>query len=72
MYKRQVHADGQSWNRQLSSAEGYLTQNSIYTHIGLGETTQIDKIEIFWPGSTDPTTLQGIDSETKEIVVEQP
>ena len=32
----------------------------------------IDKIEIFWPGSTDPTTLQGIDSETKEIVVEQP
>ena len=67
-----VHAAGQSWNRQLCSAEGYLTQNSIYTHIGLGETTQIDKIEIFWPGSTDPTTLLDIGSETKEIVVEQP
>jgi hypothetical protein len=38
--------------RQVNPAGGYLSQSSKTVHIGLGDRTRIDRVEIKWPGSS--------------------
>jgi hypothetical protein len=52
-----VTAGGRTWTRQLSCAEGYLTQNSRALHFGLGDAEQAEKVEIFWPGQPEPQVI---------------
>lgn len=44
------------------SGAGYSSQNDMILHIGLGDATKIDKLEIRWPsGATEAITLTVID-----------
>ena len=45
-------AGGVSQTRMVSSGAAYLSQNSMDLHFGLGASTQVDRIEIFWPDGT--------------------
>ncbi len=44
-----LYAGGQVMTRQVNPAGGYLSQSSKTVHFGLGDRTQIDKVEIRWP-----------------------
>lgn len=44
------------------SGAGYSSQNDMVLHIGLGDATKIDKLEIRWPsGATETVTLTAVD-----------
>ena len=45
-------AGGVSQTRMVSSGAGYLCNNAFDLHFGLGASTQVDQIEIFWPDDT--------------------
>ena len=45
-------AGGVSQTRMVSSGAGYLCNNALDLHFGLGASTQVDRIEIFWPDDT--------------------
>ena len=46
-----VVTKSKTWSRQLANAQGYLTQSSATLHVGLGALTEVDRVEIFWPGT---------------------
>jgi hypothetical protein len=46
-----VVAKSRTFSRQLANAQGYLTQSSATLHVGVGALTEVDRVEIFWPGS---------------------
>lgn len=39
--------------REISAQSGYCSQNSLVAHFGLGDATQIDYLEIFWPSGIE-------------------
>ncbi len=41
-----------SQTRMVTSGAGYLSNNAMDLHFGLGTSTQVDRIEIFWPDGT--------------------
>ncbi|MBT8484106.1 MAG: CRTAC1 family protein [Phycisphaerales bacterium] len=41
-------------HRERTGAAGYLTQSSAVMHIGLGDATSVERVEILWPGRTTP------------------
>lgn len=42
----------QIMTRQVQSAAGYLSQSSRTIHFGLGESSNVDRVEVMWPGGT--------------------
>lgn len=53
-----VHADSQTFLRELSGGNGYASQSTYRLHFGLGGATRVDRVEIRWPnGGTE--TLAG-------------
>ena len=50
-----VRSGDQRFTRQISAVSGYLSGQSPLVHIGLGDITHIDGIEIHWP---DQSTSQ--------------
>lgn len=49
-----VTAGGKTWHREVSGAQGYLSQSSPIVHIGLGGLTAVDKVEVLWLGQAEP------------------
>ncbi len=45
-----VTGGGVSRLRELRSGSSYQSQNALELHFGLGPISQIDKLEVFWPG----------------------
>ncbi len=45
----QVHAGNRTWLRYHDGKSGYLAQSSMPLYFGLGETAEIDSIEVVWP-----------------------
>lgn len=43
--------------REAHSSGGYLTQSSPVLHFGLANTTQVDRIEVIWPGTKHPQVV---------------
>ncbi len=50
-----VHAGGKTYLQYHDGKSGYLSQSSLPLYFGLGEATQVDKIEIVWPSGTKQT-----------------
>ena len=44
-----VRASGRTQVHEVRSASSYLSQNDMRLHVGLGEATRVDSIEIRWP-----------------------
>jgi hypothetical protein len=52
-----VIAGGMTQTDEIHSGGSYLSQNDLRLHFGLGVSTRIDRVEIFWPsGKTDTLT----------------
>lgn len=62
---------GQTRMFQLSCGEGLAIQNSKSIHIGLGDATQIDKLEIIWP-SGKRTFEENIETGQRRTLYENP
>ena len=48
------YGDGQKRFAQVSSGKGFLSQNPMTLHFGLGEVDKVDEVFITWPGETQP------------------
>jgi enediyne biosynthesis protein E4 len=49
-----VAAGGRTQVREVKSGSSYLGQNDLRVHVGLGESTRVDRIDVRWPaGKTD-------------------
>jgi len=50
-----LHVGKQVMTRQVNPASGYLAQSSKTLHLGLGDRSQVDRVEIRWPGGRRQT-----------------
>lgn len=49
-----VTAGGRTQMREVKSGSSYLGQNDLRAHVGLGDSTRVDRIDVRWPaGKTD-------------------
>jgi hypothetical protein len=54
-----VLAGGHRHIDEVRSGGSYISQNDLRIHLGLGQATRIDRLEVHWPsGATD--TLQNL------------
>lgn len=47
-----VTSGSQKWCRQLTAGDGYQASNQRQLVFGLGQSTQIDRVEVHWPAGT--------------------
>jgi hypothetical protein len=47
-----VHAGNRSWRREVRTAYGYLAANDPTVHVGLGEATRVDRVEVTYRDGT--------------------
>jgi hypothetical protein len=47
--------DGRTQVREVKAGSGYLGQNDLRVHIGLGKATRIDRLEVRWPNGQSET-----------------
>jgi hypothetical protein len=50
-------AGGKTQTRHVTSARGYLSQSELPVTFGLGKTTNVDRVEIRWPGRDSGVTI---------------
>ena len=53
----EVRYGGQKRFDQVVSGKGFLSQNPMILHFGLGKVAKVDEVLITWPGETDPTPV---------------
>jgi len=63
-----LSADGVTQTRMVTSGSGYLCNNSLDPHFGLGASTTVDQIEIFWPDGTYQILGPTFSNQTLAIV----
>ena len=56
-----IHFNGLTRMQEVITSQSYLTGNPTELHFGLGNTSEIDSIEVRWPNG-DQTTIPGIDA----------
>jgi hypothetical protein len=54
-----VTAGGRTQVREVKSGSSYLGQNDLRVHVGLGEATRVDRIDLRWPAGT-METISGV------------
>lgn len=54
----EVMAGGMLQSRQVGLGAGFMSQNSLTAEFGLGASTELDTLRIFWPSGTVQETLQ--------------
>lgn len=58
-----VTAGATTWMRESKSGSSYLGQNDTRVHVGVGQATEIDRIEVRWPsGATDTLSRVPVNS----------
>jgi hypothetical protein len=50
-----VTAGGRTQVREVKSGSSYLGQNDLRVHVGLGDATRVDRIDVRWPAGTTET-----------------
>lgn len=63
-----VHWGGMKQTQVLSAGTGFCAQNDHRLHFGLGETANVDKIEIRWPGGKLQTLVNPKVDSTVDVV----
>lgn len=56
-----VHAGGKTYAQYADGKSGYLAQSVMPFYFGLGESTQVEKIEVLWPSGLRQTVTQGLE-----------
>jgi hypothetical protein len=67
----QVSAGGKTWHRWISASEGYLCQNSRILHIGLGDVSAVDEVQIHWLGQPEPQVVTAPEINTVVEIVQE-
>lgn len=52
-----LYAGGRMLIREVDPGSGFASHNDKRVHFGLGEMTQIDSVELYWPGNLLPQTI---------------
>ncbi|MHB1426625.1 MAG: CRTAC1 family protein [Gemmataceae bacterium] len=65
-----LHVGKDILTRQVHPAGGYLTQSSRTLHFGLGKHTQVDRVEILWPGSKSAQVIEGVEINKRRDITE--
>jgi len=55
-----VHSGTRAYTQYHDGKSGYLSQSSLPLYFGLGESAQVDRIEVLWPSGKKQTISQGI------------
>ncbi|MDP6424718.1 MAG: CRTAC1 family protein [Planctomycetota bacterium] len=63
-----VHAGGRVHRRTVCPQNSYLTSGAVATHFGLGDATEIDRIEVRWPGGKLETFSSALVDAAIEVV----
>ncbi|HEY0457342.1 MAG TPA: CRTAC1 family protein, partial [Verrucomicrobiae bacterium] len=63
-------AGGRIWTQQHDGKSGYLSQSSLPLYFGLGDSSNIDKIEIRWPSAVRQTLAGNITPNRTLTIVE--
>ena len=50
-----VAAGGRTQVREIKSGSSYLGQNDLRAHVGLGDATRVNQIDVRWPGGKTDT-----------------
>jgi hypothetical protein len=64
-----IYRGSQILTRQVNPAGGYLSQSSKTVHFGLGDSADIDRVEVHWPGS--PAHAGGWVQKIKKPAIDQ-
>lgn len=63
-----VTAGGRSWRRLLNPGSSYLSSHDPRVHFGLGDATEVDKIEVLWPDGLRETFSGGPVNQFRIVV----
>ena len=55
-----VRAGGQIYTKYHDGKSGYLSQSALPVYFGLGDTKQIDRVEVDWPSGRKQVVTQGL------------
>jgi hypothetical protein len=66
-----VHAGSRTCTRYHDGKSGYLSQSSMPLYFGLGDATQIDRIEVLWPSGKKQTLTEKIPINTLLTITEE-
>lgn len=66
---RVVRGDGSAVTGWISTGGSYETRRPAELHVGLGRRGSVERIEVWWPGATDPQVLE--DPGVGVVVVER-
>ncbi|MDH7504071.1 MAG: CRTAC1 family protein [Verrucomicrobiota bacterium] len=51
----EIHAGGKTWRAEATCPSGFLMQSDPRVHVGLGQTTKIDMVVLWWPSRVSQT-----------------
>ncbi|MBT7804789.1 CRTAC1 family protein [Candidatus Poribacteria bacterium] len=66
-----VHAGGMVYTRYADGKSGYLSQSAAPLYFGLGDATEIEKIEVLWPSGTEQVMSAAVPMNT-DLVMREP
>src|SRR5262249_17988740 len=61
---------GRKLTQHLSSGRSYLSQCEQVITFGLGQSTKVDHVRIFWPGKAEPEDLGEVPASSSLVVKE--
>jgi tetratricopeptide (TPR) repeat protein len=64
-----VFADDQSWTAWRTSGDGYMCTNEPIIHVGVGEVSSIERIEIHWPAGS-LQTIRDLKTNKRYLAIE--
>jgi hypothetical protein len=53
-----VYAGNKTYTQYADGKSGYLAQSVLPFYFGLGETTQVEKVEVLWPSGVKQTVTE--------------
>src|SRR5207244_2304193 len=70
-----LEAGGEKFQREVTSARGYLSQSELTLTFGLGKMTQVERVTIYWPGAkSGPAQVitEGLDVDRTHTIRQKP
>lgn len=68
--KVEIHAGDTKYYLEKLNGRGYQSFYGSILTVGLGDIQQVDQISIMWPGSTQKTILEQVDTNQRLVIIE--
>ena len=66
-----VHAGDRTYSQVNDGQSGYLSASLIPLYFGLDAATQVDRIDIAWPGGGKQSVIGPVDLEKRLVITEE-